>query len=426
MADIFNLTDTWDDGAVTWYGINIDVTNTASGAASRLIQLEVGGTSKFAVDIAGNITGINNITLGGTVDGRDVAADGTKLDGVEAAADATDATNVAAAGALMDSELTNIAAVKAIDQGVAQADDTTFNSVTSTTDALINGAIIGRSGGDIASNLAFGSAALDSNTTGISHIAIGSDALTANTTAIQCVAIGADALKACNGNNNTAIGFQAYQTATTAVRGFAIGIQALGDVTTGSDNTAIGFQSLSKLTTGNNNIAIGYQSGRYITGGSTSNITASQSIYIGQSTRAKADGEANQIVIGHGMTGNGANTVTMGNGSVTGAHVQVAWTVTSDKRDKAEFGGVHIGLDFVNLLKPSSHRYTEKRGGEAHGPVRYGFLAQDVLAIEKGNPVIVDASNPDKLKLNETALIPVLVNAIQELTARLEKLEGKF
>ena len=40
--------------------------------------------------------------------------DKTKLDGIEANADVTDATNVAAAGALMDSELTDLAGVKAM------------------------------------------------------------------------------------------------------------------------------------------------------------------------------------------------------------------------------------------------------------------------------------------------------------------------
>ena len=53
--------------------------------------------------------------MSGTVDGRDVAADGTKLDGIEASADVTDTANVTAAGALMDSEVTNLAQVKAFD-----------------------------------------------------------------------------------------------------------------------------------------------------------------------------------------------------------------------------------------------------------------------------------------------------------------------
>tara|TARA_R100001510_G_scaffold20497_2_gene17915 strand:+ start:246 stop:2516 length:2271 start_codon:yes stop_codon:yes gene_type:complete len=60
-----------------------------------------------------DVTG--NIVVSGTVDGRDVATDGTKLDGIEASADVTDTTNVTAAGALMDSEVTNLAQVKAFD-----------------------------------------------------------------------------------------------------------------------------------------------------------------------------------------------------------------------------------------------------------------------------------------------------------------------
>ena len=43
------------------------------------------------------------------------SADKTKLDGIEASADVTDTANVTAAGALMDSEVTNLAQVKAFD-----------------------------------------------------------------------------------------------------------------------------------------------------------------------------------------------------------------------------------------------------------------------------------------------------------------------
>jgi hypothetical protein len=72
------------------------------------------------------------ITTNSTFDGRDVATDGTKLDGIEALADVTDATNVTAAGALMDSELADIAAVKALDQGVATTDSPSFVNMTMT------------------------------------------------------------------------------------------------------------------------------------------------------------------------------------------------------------------------------------------------------------------------------------------------------
>ena len=48
-------------------------------------------------------------------EGAFVDGDKTKLDGIEAGADVTDTTSVAAAGALMDSEVTNLADVKAFD-----------------------------------------------------------------------------------------------------------------------------------------------------------------------------------------------------------------------------------------------------------------------------------------------------------------------
>lgn len=70
------------------------------------------------------------ITTNSTFDGRDVATDGTKLDTVETNADVTDTANVTSAGALMDSELTNIAAVKALNQGLATTDEVAFDNTS--------------------------------------------------------------------------------------------------------------------------------------------------------------------------------------------------------------------------------------------------------------------------------------------------------
>ena len=63
----------------------------------------------------GTMTGDITFNTGQLFDGRDVSADGSKLDGIEVGADVTDTTNVTAAGALMDSEVTNLAQVKAFD-----------------------------------------------------------------------------------------------------------------------------------------------------------------------------------------------------------------------------------------------------------------------------------------------------------------------
>ena len=70
-------------------------------------------------------------------------ADHTKLDGIEASADVTDATNVAAAGALMDSEVTNLADVKAFDTTdyATSAQGTTADAALPKTGGAMTGAI---------------------------------------------------------------------------------------------------------------------------------------------------------------------------------------------------------------------------------------------------------------------------------------------
>lgn len=55
-AFIYDLTDTWDDASTEFTSIKMNVTDTASDAASKLMDLQVGGTSKFTVDKSGNIT----------------------------------------------------------------------------------------------------------------------------------------------------------------------------------------------------------------------------------------------------------------------------------------------------------------------------------------------------------------------------------
>lgn len=63
---------------------------------------------------AASLSTSGNITVAGTVDGRDVATDGAKLDTIATNADVTDTASVTSAGALMDSELTDLAGVKAL------------------------------------------------------------------------------------------------------------------------------------------------------------------------------------------------------------------------------------------------------------------------------------------------------------------------
>ena len=88
-------------------------------------------------------------------------ADHTKLNAIEASADVTDATNVTAAGALMDSEVTNLAQVKAFD-----ASDYATAAQGTTADAALP-----KAGGTMTGDLNFGDD-VDANFGGSSDLKI--------------------------------------------------------------------------------------------------------------------------------------------------------------------------------------------------------------------------------------------------------------
>ena len=58
-----NIAATWNNAGATFYGIDLDVTNSASGANSRLLNLSVGGSDKFNIDLTGNISMHGGITF---------------------------------------------------------------------------------------------------------------------------------------------------------------------------------------------------------------------------------------------------------------------------------------------------------------------------------------------------------------------------
>lgn len=63
-APLINGTQTWNNAGVTFTGALLNVTNTASGASSKLIDLQVAGSSKFNVDPTGQLTLATGETLG--------------------------------------------------------------------------------------------------------------------------------------------------------------------------------------------------------------------------------------------------------------------------------------------------------------------------------------------------------------------------
>jgi hypothetical protein len=129
------------------------------------------------------------------------------------------------------------------------------------------------------------------------------------------VFIGLGAGNVNTGANNSFFGIDAGRNNTTGSDNTANGFFALRSNATGGSNTANGSSALRSNTTGNNNIANGSNAGRLIANGSNLTIT-NNSIFIGVDTRAQADNQTNQIVIGHNAIGAGSNTVTLGNTSI--------------------------------------------------------------------------------------------------------------
>ena len=295
------------------------------------------------------------------------------------------------------------------------APNITLNSdgtIVTTADATINTLTVGLGNSSVSTNTVFGLDALDTNTTGQQNTAVGNGALQLNTT----------------GNFNTAVGRQVLDSNTEGAQNTAMGVGALQSNTSGDANTAVGYQTLYTHTTGDYNTAVGRYS-LYFTTSGKGNIGIGGSTSTGTfSPVFNATTHSDRIVLG--------------STAVVAAYVKVAWSVTSDARDKTNFAPVPHGLDFVNQLQPTAYQFKAGARGccdpETNepipatpedelpsGPVRYGFLAQDILALEGDNPVIIDDDDPDHLKYKGEHLVPVLVNAVQELTTMVNDLQAE-
>lgn len=238
-------------------------------------------------------------------------------------------------------------------------------------------------------SLAIGTAVL-ANSTGASNTAAGYLAGANQTTGVGNTALGAFAMKdLVTTSNNTALGYQALRVATPNSTGAntAIGSQALLDVTTGNENTALGMNAGSSITTGNNNTNIGFNA-------QSSAVTASNEVTIGDSR------------------------VTVIRAAVTSI------TSLSDARDKKNIKESTYGLDFVDSLKPVKFEW-DTRDGAKKDVKDLGFIAQDLKEVDDEYLGLVYSENPEKLEASYGRLIPVLVKAIQELSAKVEALEKK-
>jgi len=200
---------------------------------------------------------------------------------------------------------------------------------------------------------------------------------------VNNVAIGQEALKSeTNHGRNVAVGYGVLQTQNAGVHAYNVGIGygAGGSVNTGKQNTFLGGKTGETLTTGDNNTIIGYNS-------SPSAVDVD-------------------------------NEFTLGNSSITALRCAVtSITSLSDERDKSEIKDLEYGLNFIDALqprefvwnnRPETTKEIDEDGNETEvefysankGKKDFGFIAQEVQALDNDTLRLVYDENPQKLELS--------------------------
>ncbi len=122
--------------------------------------------------------------------------------------------------------------------------------------------------------------------------------------------------------------------------------------------------------------------------------------------------------------------ICLGNNNISNAYVKVGWTTGSDQRDKTEIVDLPIGLDFINAVRPVRFKWATRDGNIKDGRVDAGFIAQDFKSLQENeNATFMDLTyegNSERLEAKQGNLLPVLVKAIQELSAKNTALEARI
>jgi trimeric autotransporter adhesin len=284
------------------------------------------------------------------------------------------------------------------------------------------------------SNIAIGNNTLESNISGIRNTAVGNfslklntgrsnsalgyRALEANIVGVQNTAVGEESLLLSNSGDNTAVGYQSARANTTGIRNAAFGYQAMRSNTTGEYNVAIGAIAMDSKTTGNANTAVGYYAmGLLNTGGGNTAI--------GWAALSTQTSGINNTAVGFeafvpNLTG--SNQVRFGNTAVTYAGVQVAWTITSDRRWKTDIQKSNLGLDFIKQLNPVSY----SRKNDESKKVEYGFIAQEIeeslTKFNASNTGIITKGDDGMYGVRYNDFIAPIVKAVQELDEKNKQL----
>jgi len=234
-------------------------------------------------------------------------------------------------------------------------------------------------------------------------------------------------------DTNVAIGLFSMYANTSGISNVGVGPGSLGQLISTNQNSALGNNAGNTLTSGNNNVFVGHLAAPAFTSGD-------ENIFIGALAGASIGNPTyqtsgnNNIHIGYSTkpaSNTASNAITLGNSSHTVIRAAVT-TITSlsDARDKKDVKELGAGLDFVKGLKPVEFVWDDRDESGKHDVKDFGFIAQDLKKSQEDAELaetlkLVYEENPDKLEASYGKLVPILVKAIQELTAKVEALEAK-
>lgn len=238
-----------------------------------------------------------------------------------------------------------------------------------------------------------------------------------------------DANTGSNFLGNVAIGHLTATNTTTGNNNIYIGNVTGNLNTTGTQNVAIGSSGLSNSVTGSSNTALGFAAGF----GNQVNLVLTGSTFLGANTNGGLVnwGGSNNTVIGFQAAQSTtivSNEITLGNSSISSLRCQVTTiSALSDIRDKTNVQDSTYGLEIINQLRPVTFDWNMRDGAKVGVP-DLGFIAQDLAAVENNyDPerlALTLRDNPDRLEATPGRLIPILVKAIQELSAEIQELKN--
>jgi hypothetical protein len=150
----------------------------------------------------------------------------------------------------------------------------------------------------------------------------------------------------------------------------------------------------------------------------------------GGTVRLGVTTDGNVIVGGdQNLPGAAANTRLQVTGPAFKSDGSTAWATTSDARVKTDVHDLELGLRELQAIRPVRFRFNGKGGTDA-GRSGIGVLGQEMEKVVPETisrvPAQLDGRNDELLVYDSSALTYVLINAVKELAAKVQQLEGEL